>query len=277
MAAQEIAAADAAASDEVDPGSGGESQNATGASAGDGTPDSAGGASSAATSGSSQTGASGANVTPSAAGSERAVQGALAGLWAGGDGATDGVASADGVGRATAGGPSNAALPPGAAPALSPLLAQNLSAAGAAAAAVTRGVSVPVTDPDWPRALAAQVQWMAGTQLQSATLRLSPPHLGSLEVRIDLQPSQQINVTFSASHPDTRTALADAMPRLRELFAAGGLSLGQATVQQEAGSDASGSAGRASARRAATLAVAQSVEPVALAAPSGLGLVDEYV
>jgi flagellar hook-length control protein FliK len=264
MVAQQLAAADAAASGEAPTSTSSSSSTGTNASA----------------SGGSQNAADATAGSLNSPTSQHTLPGALVGLWAGGgDGTASGSPGANptvtaGASRAGGGGSSNAVA---SGPALSPLLAQSLSAAGAAAASVTRGLAVPVTDPDWPRALAAQVQWMANAQLQSATLRLSPPHLGSLEVRIDVQSSQQINVTFSASHPDTRTALADAMPRLRELFTAGGLSLGQATVQQEAGSGASGSTGRSPARRAATLAVAQSVEPVALAAPSGLGLVDEYV
>lgn len=145
---------------------------------------------------------------------------------------------------------------------------------GADSSAVSPSINVPVSDPSWPQALAAQVQWMLGSQLQSATLRLSPAHLGPIQIRIDLQQSQ-INVSFSAAHTDTRSALTEAIPRLREMLASGGLTLGQANVQQEApgGGHAQSqgtSAGGASA------GVAETVEPVALAQTWALGLVDEY-
>ena len=42
------------------------------------------------------------------------------------------------------------------------------------------------------------------------------------------------NVWFGAQQADTRAALIDALPRLREMFAANGLSLGEANVSQEA-------------------------------------------
>jgi flagellar hook-length control protein FliK len=198
---------------------------------------------------------------------------ALASLWT--DAAAAGASA--GGGASAKGASAESSVPQsGAAPALSPLLAQSLSAAGTAAAAVTGKVSVPVSDPGWPRALAAQVQWMVSAQVQSATLRLSPEHLGPLEVRIELQ-SSQINVSFSASHAETRSALADAVPQLRELFAAGGLNLGQATVQQEAGSDTAGNSGAASLRRMGALAHSETVEAVAVTASRTLGLVDEYV
>jgi flagellar hook-length control protein FliK len=110
--------------------------------------------------------------------------------------------------------------------------------------------------------------------LQSATLRLSPAHLGPIQIRIDLQQSQ-INVSFSAAHADTRSALADAIPRLREMLASGGLTLGQANVQQEApGGGHARSQGTSAG--GATPDVAETVEPVALAQTWALGLVDEY-
>jgi flagellar hook-length control protein FliK len=90
-------------------------------------------------------------------------------------------------------------------------------------------------------------------------------------VRIDIGRSQ-INVSFNAHHPETREALAQAVPRLRELFTAGGLNLGQATVQQEP---------RSADRSALPFAggspsVDETVEPVANTAVHRLGLIDEY-
>jgi flagellar hook-length control protein FliK len=132
-------------------------------------------------------------------------------------------------------------------------------------------ISVPLTNGSWPQAVAAQVHWFVNNDVQSATLRLSPEHLGPVEVHIDVRDSQ-VNVNFSAAHAETRAALEQTVPRLREIFASGGLSLGQANVQQHA---RPGSQSGANPLRSA-LAHAQSVEPVALAAGQGLGLIDEY-
>src|SRR5690606_41281170 len=65
------------------------------------------------------------------------------------------------------------------------------------------------------------------------SLRLAPEDLGPLEVRISLQQSTA-HVWFGAQHADTRAALAEALPRLREMFAEAGLSLGHGGVSQEA-------------------------------------------
>ena len=92
---------------------------------------------------------------------------------------------------------------------------------------------------------------------------------------IDLQHSQ-VNVSFSAAHADTRTALAEAVPRLRARFAAGGLALGQATVQQEPRSDTPSQRRGGGGGVAAVTAAAKTVEPVAIAVTGAPGLVDEY-
>jgi len=53
--------------------------------------------------------------------------------------------------------------------------------------------------------------------VQSATLRLSPEHLGPVEVQIDVQKSQ-VNVNFSAASAETRTALgADCAAIARDI------------------------------------------------------------
>jgi flagellar hook-length control protein FliK len=173
-----------------------------------------------------------------------------------------------------ASGSGDAAAVSNAAARIATLMPQFLSALPAAAgsAAIARTIAVPMSDPGWPQALAAQVHWMAGGQVQSATLRLSPEHLGPIQVRIDLQQSQ-INVSFSAAHAETRAALADAVPRLRELLASGGLSLGQASVQQENTGSGSGPTPITPLSRAG----AETVEPVAISVARALGLVDEYV
>jgi flagellar hook-length control protein FliK len=152
-----------------------------------------------------------------------------------------------------------------------PEMMRGLSSSSAPAGAVERTISVPVSDRNWSGAVAGQVQWLVNSNIQSATLQLSPEHLGPIEVRIDIQPSQ-VNVSFTASHPDTRSALEQSVPQLREILANGGLTLGQATVQQEtrSGSHYSPSASRGSAGSA------KSVDSVAISPTQGLGLIDEY-
>ena len=151
-------------------------------------------------------------------------------------------------------------------------LASVLRAASAATAGpVERSIPVPVHDRHWPQTIAAQVLILSDQKVQAATLRLSPEHLGPVEVRIDLQDSR-VNVAFSAAHAETRAALEQAIPHLRAVLSGGGITLGQATVQQQTrhGSQNSGAAAR-SGRDAVD-------QPEAMAATvRAIGMVDEYV
>ena len=85
----------------------------------------------------------------------------------------------------------------------------------------------------WSSELSTQLAWMVDKGHQAASLRLSPEHLGPLEVRIDMHDGQA-NVWFGATHADTRAAIEQSLPRLRELFAAQGLALNDAGVFQQA-------------------------------------------
>jgi len=152
-----------------------------------------------------------------------------------------------------------------------PELVRSFTINGPQGTMVEATIPVPVSAAGWPHAVAAQLHWFVNNDVQSATLRLSPDHLGPVEVHIDVQQSQ-VNVNFSAANAETRAALEQTVPRLREIFAGGGLTLGQTNVQAD---PRSGSQPTAPAARTA-VAHAQTVEPVAVAATHALGLVDEY-
>jgi flagellar hook-length control protein FliK len=101
-----------------------------------------------------------------------------------------------------------------------------------AEAAATRTLHSPVGTERWAEELGARMTWMAEGGQQSASLRLSPEHLGPLEVRISIT-DDKASVWFGAAHADTRAAIETALPRLREMFIAQGLSLSDAGVFRE--------------------------------------------
>jgi flagellar hook-length control protein FliK len=103
----------------------------------------------------------------------------------------------------------------------------------AGAQTVVRTVHVPVGDQRWPEQLGHEVRLLVDRGLQSATLRLSPDHLGPVEVHIDIV-NEKANVVFGANQAETRVALHEAIPKLREMFAGAGLALGDAGVRQDA-------------------------------------------
>lgn len=90
-------------------------------------------------------------------------------------------------------------------------------------------VNTPVGARGWDYEVGNKLVWMAGKQEQNAELVLHPPQLGRVEVSIQMK-GDQVSTTFVAAHPVARDALENALPRLREMFADAGLSLGQAHV-----------------------------------------------
>ncbi len=81
----------------------------------------------------------------------------------------------------------------------------------------------------WATELGNKLTLLASRETQSATLYLTPADLGPVQVRIETS-QDQASVWFTAEHPDTRSALEQSLPRLRELFTAQGMSLTDAGV-----------------------------------------------
>jgi flagellar hook-length control protein FliK len=97
---------------------------------------------------------------------------------------------------------------------------------------LSRPVQTPVGSAAWADEIGSRLTLMAEHGKQTASLRLSPEHLGPLEIRIAIH-DDQASVWFGAAHADTRAAIEHALPRLRELFASQGMSLADAGVFHE--------------------------------------------
>ncbi len=107
----------------------------------------------------------------------------------------------------------------------------------------------PVGAPGWEQALGQRIVWAAENGIGQAELRLDPPHLGNLSVRIAMS-DDQAQVMFQAQNPAAREALESALPRLREMFAEHGLQLGDADVRGGDGDRAHHEGDEAPAREA---------------------------
>ncbi|WP_075322633.1 flagellar hook-length control protein FliK [Acidithiobacillus albertensis] len=117
-----------------------------------------------------------------------------------------------------------------------PLLASTIMLPPVASTPSAQVVAAPVgANPQWGEALGQQVQFLLGQGIQQATLQLNPPHLGPLEVHLDIQANGQANATFISPHPEVLQAISTAIPQLQQSFAAAGMSLGQANVGADGG------------------------------------------
>jgi flagellar hook-length control protein FliK len=132
------------------------------------------------------------------------------------------------------GGPVPGGMPPGSP---GPVLSQNL---------LSMPVPQAVADPAWGAALGERLIWMVKGDHQLAELKISPPNLGPLEVRLNIN-HDQASVSFVSHHPAVRDAIEAAMPRLREMLAEQSINLVQADVgsgrQQDPGSAGAGGQG----------------------------------
>jgi flagellar hook-length control protein FliK len=97
---------------------------------------------------------------------------------------------------------------------------------------LTDKISTPVGNSGFPDEVGDKITWMANQGVQNASLQVTPEHLGPVEVRISMQQDGSASVSFNAAHPDTRAALEQALPRLREMFSTQGLTLTDASVSQ---------------------------------------------
>lgn len=93
-------------------------------------------------------------------------------------------------------------------------------------------VAVPVGHAGWDAAFSQRVAWVATNNQQVAQLQLNPPNLGPIEIRISLS-SDQANAAFTSPHAAVREAIEAALPRLREMLADNGLSLGNVNVSSQ--------------------------------------------
>ena len=92
----------------------------------------------------------------------------------------------------------------------------------------------PVGSERWNNELGQAMNLLVRADQGSATLHVTPPDLGPIEVKIDMA-GDKATLTFTVQNPDTRSALENAMPRLRDLLADGGIALGDAHVNQQSG------------------------------------------
>ncbi len=92
-------------------------------------------------------------------------------------------------------------------------------------------IHTPVGEKGWDQAMGERILWMVGRQVQGAELRVTPPQLGPVEIRISIR-NDQANVTFTTQHAVVREALEASMPRLREMLNENNLQLASVDVNQ---------------------------------------------
>jgi flagellar hook-length control protein FliK len=112
------------------------------------------------------------------------------------------------------------------------LQAAGLTHAGTDVGSTTLTIHAPVGSAAFADEVGARVAGLGQSGITQAQLQMNPADLGPVQVHITMQ-AGQASVWFGASHADTRAALEQSLPRLRELFAGAGMPLTDAGVFRE--------------------------------------------
>ncbi|WP_136482484.1 flagellar hook-length control protein FliK [Vibrio sp. H11] len=80
--------------------------------------------------------------------------------------------------------------------------------------------------------MAQRVQMMMSKNLKQIDIRLDPPELGRLHIRMNMH-GDGASVQFTVANNQARDALEHSMPRLREMLSQQGVQLGDTSVQQQ--------------------------------------------
>jgi flagellar hook-length control protein FliK len=99
----------------------------------------------------------------------------------------------------------------------------------------TPGIATPLQQPQWGQDFSQQVLTLVQTthnQHQTAQLRLDPPDLGPLHITININ-DNIAHAVFSSAHASVRQAIENALPQLQQQLAQAGISLGQASVNDQ--------------------------------------------
>jgi flagellar hook-length control protein FliK len=85
----------------------------------------------------------------------------------------------------------------------------------------------------WGQSLGEKTVWMVNQRVQVADLHLNPPDLGPLQVTVTVN-NDQATASFVSQHAEVRQAIESALPKLREMLAESGISLGNTSVDSGA-------------------------------------------
>lgn len=80
--------------------------------------------------------------------------------------------------------------------------------------------------------MSERIQMMMSKNLKNIDIRLDPPELGRMQIRMNMH-ADSASVQFTVTNHQAREALEGAMPRLREMLAQQGIQLADTSVQQQ--------------------------------------------
>lgn len=93
--------------------------------------------------------------------------------------------------------------------------------------------AVNIFKADGQQQLTEKVRWMVNARNPAAEIRLDPPELGSMQIKINMT-ADSAAVSFTVQSAAAKEALDQALPKLRDMLQEQGIELGQSSVEQQA-------------------------------------------
>lgn len=117
---------------------------------------------------------------------------------------------------------------------LSSLVGQQSTSVASGLKADMTSVQSPIhlTKEQAPSELSEKVQMMMSKNLKNIDIRLDPPELGRIHIRMHVN-GDSASVSFTVANQHVRDVLEQSMPRLRDMLSQQGLQLGESAVQQQ--------------------------------------------
>ncbi|WP_419227391.1 flagellar hook-length control protein FliK [Alteromonas sp. OM2203] len=92
--------------------------------------------------------------------------------------------------------------------------------------------AVNIHKPEGQQQLNEKIRWMVNARNTMAEIRLDPPELGSMQVRVNVS-GDAASVSFIVQSQQAKEALSEAMPKLRDMLSEQGIELGDAQVRKD--------------------------------------------
>ncbi len=133
---------------------------------------------------------------------------------------------------------------------------------------------INIAKPEAANELANKVQVMVNQKNMVADIRLDPPDLGSMQIKITMQ-GDTATVSMVVQSQQARDVLEQSAPRLREMLQEQGIQLGQSSVREEsqgqnAGNSGDSNDGRAGGSNGEDVDVADAVTEAYVPEPDGI-------
>ena len=142
-----------------------------------------------------------------------------------------------------------------------------------AAALVELALPTRLGEPGWQEGLSGRVSMMVNQRIGVATIRMNPPELGPIEVKVNLN-HDQASVQFVSHAAQVRDALEQSIPRLREMLEQSGFTLVDSQVSDQSPQQQQQEQQQARGRSEAPVGVSDLAAQITT--HEGVGLIDYY-